>query len=406
MKIAIVSVSGAPSNHERSQCTSRAIHVSELACRLGQMGHHVTIYTHRDGLRTSDRFRLAPRVTVEHVSAGNALPMPDRDLLPHIPEFAERLARRWAKDRPDVVHAHHWLSGLAALSATRELGIPVVQTFHDLAAHAPKRSYGREARARLERAIGRGADRVIALTENECTDLVRLGVPRSSIAVVPTGIDIERFAPGGPASPRGAAARIVMLTGTDRRQGTDIVIQAMARVPGAELLIAGGPPSTELEGDEDVHRLRLMAKEAGVADRVTFLGRIGAAEVPALLRSANLTVSVPTAETFGRVPVESMACGTPVIVSAVGGHLDSVIDEVTGVHVRTRMPEELARRIRNLLSEPTRLAALGIAGSDRVRSRYSWERIADETLTAYEALNAVPETVAEEDEEPMLAVAS
>ncbi len=404
MNIAMVAVTATASDTDRPSRQNRAVHVVELARELGRMGHRVTIYTRRDGLRTGDRVRLAPRVTVEHVSAGNALPMSDRELLPHIPEFAERLARRLAKSRPDVVHAHHWLSGLAAMSATRDLDIPVVQTFHELAAFEERagRSHW-EARIRLERAIGRGVDRVVATTESECDDLVGLGVPRPRVAVVPTGIDIERFAPVGPALPRGQAARIVMLTGPAEHQGAATVIRAMARVPGAELVVGGGPSVDELDGDEDVRRLRIVAEDAGVADRVTFLGRVDAAEVPALLRSANLTVSIPTYETFGRVPVESMACGTPVIVSAVGGHLDSVIDDVTGIHVRTGQPMELARRIRALLSEPTRLDALGIAGADRVRSRYSWERIADETLKAYEAVCPVPEQA---EEQQVLAAAS
>ena len=129
--------------------------------------------------------------------------------------------------------------------------------------------------------------------------------------------------------------------------------------------------------------------------------RIDSAEVPGLLRSADLTVSLPSYESFGRVPVESMACGTPVVVTAVGGHLDTVIDDVTGVYVRPGRPAELAQRIRGLLAEKTHLTALGIGGADRVRARYSWERIANETLKVYESLRPAPEPAPElADEEP------
>jgi glycosyltransferase involved in cell wall biosynthesis len=84
------------------------------------------------------------------------------------------------------------------------------------------------------------------------------------------------------------------------------------------------------------------------------------------------------------VPLEAMACGVPVIATAVGGHLDTVVDRVTGVHVRPRRPAEAARRIRELLADPVRREAFGIAAADRARSRFSWERIARETARIYE----------------------
>jgi glycosyltransferase involved in cell wall biosynthesis len=88
-----------------------------------------------------------------------------------------------------------------------------------------------------------------------------------------------------------------------------------------------------------------------------------------------------------------MACGTPVVASPVGGHLDSVIENVTGIHVLPNRPVEMARRIRALLADPTHRAALGIGAVDRVRSRYSWTRVANETMKVYEALLSVPEPV-------------
>ena len=200
-----------------------------------------------------------------------------------------------------------------------------------------------------------------------------------------------------------------MLSHRPAGNGVLTVIQALARIPDAELVVAGGPSLDELDSDPAIHRLRIAAKEADVAERVTFLGRIDSADVPGLLRSADLTVSLPSYESFGRVPVESMACGTPVVVTAVGGHLDTVIDDVTGVYVRPGRPMELAQRIRGLLAESTHLAALGIGGADRVRARYSWERIANETLKVYESLCPAPEPAPEQTPEEdlhELAVAS
>jgi D-inositol-3-phosphate glycosyltransferase len=412
MNIAMVSAHISPVATGSASHEGLRVHVTELARELGRQGHRVTVYTRRDGLGSGERVRLAPRVNVEFISAGNALPMPEQEVLSHIREFADKLAKRLADQRPDVIHAHHWLSGLAALSAADGLDIPIVQSFHGLATlQAKSEGNTSPARLRMERAIGRGVAALIATTESESAELARLGVARPRIAAVPSGVDSEKFKPQGRALlPRSDAPRILMLSGHLAGHGVRTVIQALARIPDAELVLAGGPAPEDLDGDQDVHRLRIAAKEAGVADRVTFLGRVDTSDVPGLLRSVDLTVSMPSYESFGRVPVESMACGTPVVVTAVGGHLDTVIDDVTGVYVKPGRPAELAHRIRGLLAEETHLVALGIGGADRVRARYSWERIANETIKVYESVRPAPEPAPEqatpEEDLEELAVAS
>jgi glycosyltransferase involved in cell wall biosynthesis len=364
------------------------VFVADLAGQLGRLGHQVTVFTRRDAPDLPGRVEFAPGVTVEHVPAGPARPLP-KDRLPRwMPDFGGHLARQWASDPPDLAHAHFWMSGLAALQAAAPYDIPVVQTYHALGTvkrrHQGDRDTSPPQRIRLERAIGRTADAVIATCADEVAELTRMGVPRDRIAVVPCGVDLDLFRPEGPAEPAGAAPRLVVLSRLVERKGVDTAIESLAQIPDAELLVAGGPPAAELAADPEVHRLRLCAKEAGVADRVGFVGRVSRADVPALLRSADLAVTLPWYEPFGMVPLEAMACGVPVIATAVGGHLDTVVHQVTGVRVRPRRPGEAARRIRDLLAEPARRRAFGIAAVDRARSRFSWERVARETVRVYE----------------------
>ena len=106
--------------------------------------------------------------------------------------------------------------------------------------------------------------------------------------------------------------------------------------------------------------------------------------MPALLRSADLVVCSPWYEPFGIVPLEAMACGVPVVASAVGGMLDTVVDSVTGALVTPRDPVALAEVIGPLLESPSRRAELARAGLDRVRSRYSWDRVAADTAAVYQ----------------------
>jgi glycosyltransferase involved in cell wall biosynthesis len=369
------------------------VHVAALANALGRRGHEVTIFTRRGDESRRPKVRIAPGVTVEHVPAGPAVPLPKDELLPYMPEFGRYLGHRWRARRPDVVHAHFWMSGLAMLAAAPEFGLPTAQTFHALG--VVKRRYQRAAdtsppeRLRLEARVAREAGLIIATCSDEVGELRDLGVAPDSITVIPCGVDLARFRPSGPAAPRGARPRILSLGRLVPRKGVDTVIEALAHVPGAELLIAGGPAAPRLDHDPEVRRLRELAIARGVAGRVVFLGQVLHEDAAALMRSADVVVSVPWYEPFGMVPVEAMACGVPVIASAVGGHLDTVGDGLTGLHVPPRDPAALAGRLRDLLADPGRRAALGRAGAARAHGRHSWERIAALTEDAYRRLTTV-----------------
>ena len=126
--------------------------------------------------------------------------------------------------------------------------------------------------------------------------------------------------------------------------------------------MAGGPDAARLDGDAEARRLRGLAAEHGVADRLVLLGRVSREAMPALLRSADAVVCVPWYEPFGIAPLEAMACGIPVVATAVGGQIDSVVHDVTGVHVPPRDPAALAAALRALLADPARRRELGAAG--------------------------------------------
>ena len=115
-----------------------------------------------------------------------------------------------------------------------------------------------------------------------------------------------------------------------------------------------------------------------------FTGKVDHGEMPALLRSADLVVSTCQYEPSGTTSLQAMACGTPVIAPPVGGHVDAVVDGTTGILIPPGRPALLAQRIRQLLAHPMLIEAYGVAAADRARSRYSWDRIAGETLAVYD----------------------
>lgn len=158
-------------------------HVAELSAALAAAGHEVRVYTRRDALDLPVTVRAPDGYDVVHVPAGPAEPVAKDALLPHMREFSRWLIERWRGGdwTPEVIHAHFWMSGLAALTAGRQTGVPVVQTYHALG--TVKRRYqgvqdtSPARRISYERELGRSVDRVVAQCRDEVGELVRMGVP-------------------------------------------------------------------------------------------------------------------------------------------------------------------------------------------------------------------------------------
>ena len=325
---------------------------------------------------------------VDHVDAGPAIPMPKDDLRPFMEDFAAVLAERWQEDRPGVVHAHFWMSGLASVLAARPLGIPVVLTFHALGSvkrrHQGAADTSPADRLEVERWLLGNVDHVIATCCDEVAELSSLGPPPRAVTVIPCGVDVDLFGPEGPTVPRRRGHRIAAVGRLVERKGVTDAIEALRWLPDTELVVAGGPAADALGADPDVRRLQAVADRFGVADRVRFLGRVCRDDLPALLRSADAVVSVPYYEPFGMVPLEAMACGVPPVVTAVGGLQESVVDGQTGLHVPPGDPLSLADALSRLFGDPGLARRLGAAGVRRARSVYSWPRVATRTVEVYD----------------------
>jgi len=388
MKIALVAQNATPLHPRAGSGPDRDdIGLSELTRKLAGQGHQVTVYAQKKLADLPDQAELHAGVRVEHIDAGPvaATEPGDADLLERVPAFSGPLRSLWESDRPDVVHALAWTSGLAALAAARDLGIPVVQEFSSLSVAerraaaafrgqpgAVKADGASAARIRLEPAIGRSATAVVATNSAEVSDLASLGVHRSSIRIVPWGVDTDLFNPEGPAAKRNGRSRLLTAADLTQRKPLETLLRALTRVPGAELLVVGGPAEAELAKDDNYIKLAKFAATLGITDRVIFTGAVEYAAMPPLLRSADLVISTCQYEPSGTTSLQAMACGTPVIAPPVGGHVDAVVDGTTGIIIPPDRPALLAQRIRQLLAHPMLIEAYGVAAVDRVRSRYSW----------------------------------
>ncbi|MFC3999793.1 glycosyltransferase [Nocardiopsis sediminis] len=396
MKIALVAEHATPlPAHKGEPTCGESVHIAAVSRQLARLGHRVTVYARRSGAGLPDRSRMGRGVNVEYLAAGPERPLSESEHADHTGAFAAALSASVAEDTPDVLHAFGWTSGLAALSAARggaggAGGVPVVQTFHSLNVAEQRAGLARRAdRVRLEAAIAGRADTVVVNSADQRFELARMGVPRWRVNVVPFGVDTDQFSPEGgtTAEPwhgrRQDRTRIISVAPMSAG-GAEALIETMTRLPDAELTVIAGPAPVELALDEDACRLELLAKEAGVNDRVTLTGPIERKELPRLLRSADIYVSAAPYDPYGGAVLEAMACGLPVVAKAVGSVTGAVLHGTTGLLLRHARPDTLARALRGLIGENTMRSAYGIAGADRAVSRFTWQRVAQETEQIYD----------------------
>lgn len=391
MKIAMVSEDASPlMTHAGIHVGGQNVHVAELSAAMVRRGHDVTVYTRRDDPDVPERVTAPQGYAVVHVPAGPARQLPKDELLRHMGAFAQFLDSQWLAEPPDVAHAHFWTSGIATQLAARAHAVPTVQTFRALGVvkrrHEGAQDSGLNARIKLEKLVATHATWVAATCTDELFELARIGRSRARTSVVPCGVDLDRFSTVGPVSERSERRRIVAVGRLLPRKGFDTMIEALPHIPDAEYLIIGGPDAKCMQHDPELRRLGALAAELGVADRVKFLGAISHADMPAMLRSADVVTCTPWYDSFGLVPLEAMACGVPVVSSAVGGMLDTVVQDVTGRLVTPRRPRECAEAVMAILRDSFRRRSFGLAGRDRACARYSWDRISADTLRIYDRL--------------------
>lgn len=386
------------------------IYVANVAKCLARAGHHVDVLTRRDDSSLPASVDVRPGMRVVHLAAGPARFVPKEQLLPYMPAFANA-ARELLHHSVgyDVIHANFFMSGLVGLRLKEIFGIPLAMTFHALGLvrqeHQGPDDGFPAVRADIERFIVRRADRLIAECPQDEVDLKRLyGARAENISTVPCGVDLTEFAPGCKAAARrelGLADDEFVILQLGRmvpRKGVDNVIRAAGLLGPdvkARLLVVGGEsPGPDPCATPEIGRLRALAEACGVSAQVTFTGHRQRHELRVCYSAADAFVTTPWYEPFGITPLEAMACGTPVIGSAVGGIKHSVVDGVTGFLVPPHDPGALAERLRQLHANPWLGQAMGRSGVRRVRALFTWERVADDLADVYEAVRVRREPVA------------
>ena len=363
--------------------------VRQQAEALAAAGHTVDIVTRRSSATLPDAVVLAPRLTLRFLEAGPAQPISKGAHEAVIDEFRVRLA---ALGDYDVIHSHHWFSGMAALPLAKGRGIPHVQSFHSIAADpSTPLSAGERpespGRMRGEAWLARESDALVAISNAEADTIeTRLGGSPERIFVVSPGVDALLFhpAPGIRTAEAGPGYAIVA-TRLQPLKGLDLAVEAIAAVPAAlrpELIIAG-----DASGDFDgyIDGLRELADRNGIADTVRFLGPQSRADLAALFRDARVVLIPSHSETFGLVALEAAASGVPVVASASGGLREAVLDGDTGIVLGSRDPQAWGAALTTLLGDPDLARRLSVHARARAE-RLDWPRSARGLLDVYRGL--------------------
>jgi alpha-maltose-1-phosphate synthase len=288
----------------------------------------------------------------------------------------------------DVVHSHTWYVAFGGVLVRALFDIPLVVTLHSLEPLRPWKedqlATGYRVSTWLERVAVEQAERVIAVSEQMRTDiLAHFAVSPERVVVLHNGVDADSFRR---TERRDALARLgvkppyVLFVGRiSEQKGIFHLLEAVQRLPaGVQLVLCAAAPDTpELER-------RLAAEVAGRPSVRWIHAMVPRDDVVQLYSHAACFVCPSVYEPFGIINLEAMACGTPVVASAVGGIPEVVADGETGLLVPPGDPGILAAALGRLLADPGRGAKLGSAGRRRVEDRFSWERIAERTLAVYE----------------------
>lgn len=396
LRIAFVSVHASPlAQLGGRESGGMNVYVREMGRALGRRGIQIDIFTRWQQPDLPQIIPLGENVRVVHLPAGGVGELDKNRLYPHLPEFLYHLLRFKEVNRLHyhLVHSHYWLSGWVARFLRQRWQVPWIAMFHTLGMAKKQARVGEwEPTLRLdtERRVVTGADLLVACSDQEREHLLHFyrALPHK-VKVIPCGVDMALFRPM--AKPRAKAAlglsgqEVVLFVGRiEPLKGIEILIRTVAQLEDHRnlcLLIVGGDGRSA----QEFSRLRAVARELGIAERVRFLGRVEQEKLPLLYSAADVCVVPSYYESFCLVALEALACATPVVASRVGGLKSTVRDGETGFLIPWRCPGPFAERLELLLGNQILRRRFGKAGVRAARD-FRWSLIADRMLEVYNSL--------------------
>ena len=368
------------------------VYVAEVARSLADLGYVVDIYTRSEDSTQDQVVDFAPGIRVIHVPAGPQRPVPKEQLYGYMDVFASEMVDFITEHQLSytLVHAHFWLSAMVAMQLKKDLSLPFVVTFHALGAvrriHQGNSDKFPKERIAIEKDAMWEAEMIIAECPNDMKDMINLyHAPGEKIEIVPCGYSPKDFYPVKMEEAKDVLGLdknlryILQLGRIVPRKGIDNVIEAFASVqqgiPDVRLLIVGGSPE-DMQVNSEFDRLKKMCQKFQIENKVIFTGQQPRELLKYYYAASELFITTPWYEPFGITPLESMACGTPVIGADVGGIPFTIRKGVTGELIPPRQPEELANTIVRLITDKYTRKEMSRAAIDHVKTSFTWKSVA------------------------------
>src|SRR6266571_3221806 len=298
-------------------------------------------------------------------------------------------------ERFDLIHAHDWVVGRAAVELKNQLSLPLISTIHATEigrGGSLDGEYRRKVRD-IERLLVEQSDGIICCS-NYMLDHIRdeLGADNAKIRVIPNGVEISRFKDGEPQHllPIEATSenrKVILYVGRIvREKGIFTLLDAFEelrkRDKNVSLVFVGEGPLKE-----NLAREILWRK---LSDRVKLAGFVDEQKLVSIYNSSDVFVLPSHYEPFGMVVLEAMASRVPVVVSDIGGLSEIVEDGITGVKVPVSDSRALAEGIIRVLENRELSAQLKENAHRMIQERYRWDMIAEKTIEAYRISSAKP----------------
>jgi len=386
----------------------QVVYVLELSKCLARMGYEVDVLTrHFDDQPSTEP--IGEHARIVRIPSGGKAFIPKETLCESIPEWVENTVRWMRREKLTyrLINSHYWDAGLAGQALANRFGIAHVHTPHSIGAwkrdnmdgdpEELEKKYNFRKRIREEKVIYDECDLLIATTPTQ-RDILCDGVydvPLDKIRVIPPGYDDQRFFPMSLSSRRvlkqhlGLNGPVVLALGRiAKNKGYDLLLRAMPpvfqRVPESRLVLAVGstaPNESEIEMIRSLHRL---ADELGISDRVVFKDYITDDQLADYYRAADVFALSSRYEPFGMTAIESMACGTPTVVTTEGGLCEQVAWGIEALYANPFDPEAFGHAIVAVLQHPQVSAQLSKFGPRKARSRFTWTGVAQQLLMSLE----------------------
>lgn len=382
------------------------VYVAELARQLAGLGYDIDIFTRNDDPNLQKVVCWLPGVRVIHMNAGPVSSLPKEELWQYMPEFRDSMLGFMQREKLsyELIHANFWMSGWVAMEIKEILGIPFTITFHALGYIRKLYQHDDDkfpaVRISVEKEVAKSADSIIAECPQDKQDLMNYYMAsEEQIVTIPCGFSKNEFQPIGRAYSRKKLGLepneqiILQLGRMVARKGIDNVIRATSllcknNTPVRLVVVGGDFENADTSENAELGRLKSIVEKEGIGHAVTFTGRKDRNVLKYYYSAADIFVTTPWYEPFGITPLESMACGTPVIGSNVGGIKYSVEDGKTGFLVPPENAAELARYMGIMLSDQQMRQSMRMESIKRVNTMFTWHSVAMLVRDEYKRMTA------------------